>query len=331
MKSQATARFPHERGIIWSYRLDGRGGGVQQDRPGESAPSAPAFDWFYLRSDEPESLEWLREKDLDPQVIDALTALETRPRMALMAGGVLINLRGVNNNPGAEPEDMISVRIWFNANTIVSARRRERRSQAVDDLRHRIEENQGPRSPGEFVVMLAEHLADEIGEVVDSIDEGLTRVETDLDEQRIPLLQNKLYYLRGQTAVIRRHLAPQREALSDLYQTRQLLSEEEAINLQHQADRIIHYIEDLELARERVLMLHGELQYRLAAQQNARMYMLSIVAAIFLPLTFLTGVFGMNVAGLPGLENPDAFLYLSIAMLVVVIALFAFMRWKRWL
>lgn len=330
MKSQATTQFPDERGIIWSYRLDGQGGGVQQDRLGENAPSAPAFDWFYLRSDEPESLKWLHQKDLDPQVIDALTALETRPRMALMAGGVLINLRGVNNNPGSEPEDMISVRIWFNANMVVSARRRERRSQAVDDLRHRIEENQGPRSPGEFIAMLAEHLADEIGEVVDSIDEGLIQVETDLDEQRIPLLQNKLYYLRGQTVELRRHLAPQREALSDLYQMRQLLSEEEAINLQHQADRIIHYIEDLELARERVLMLHGELQYRLAAQQNARMYVLSIVAAIFLPLTFLTGVFGMNVAGLPGLENPDAFLYLSIAMLAVVIALFAYMRWKRW-
>ncbi len=78
-------------------------------------------------------------------------------------------------------------------------------------------------------------------------------------------------------------------------------------------------------------MLQGELQNRLAEKQNARMFVLSIVAAIFLPLSFLTGVFGMNVAGLPGLEYPNAFNILTGSMLVLAIALVAYMRWKKWM
>ena len=61
------------------------------------------------------------------------------------------------------------------------------------------------------------------------------------------------------------------------------------------------------------------------------MYLLSIVAAIFLPLSFLTGVFGMNVAGLPGLENPKAFSYLALGMGLLAVGLLGFMRWRRWM
>ena len=78
-------------------------------------------------------------------------------------------------------------------------------------------------------------------------------------------------------------------------------------------------------------MLYGELQNRIAEQQNSRMYLLSIVAAIFLPLSFLTGVFGMNVAGLPGMEYPVAFVLLVISMVVIALFIILVMWWKRWL
>jgi zinc transporter len=55
-----------------------------------------------------------------------------------------------------------------------------------------------------------------------------------------------------------------------------------------------------------------------------------LVTAIFLPLSFLTGVFGMNVAGLPGTEEPNAFFYLAMAMLTVAIILLISMLWKKW-
>ena len=79
------------------------------------------------------------------------------------------------------------------------------------------------------------------------------------------------------------------------------------------------------------MVAQEDLLGRLAQQQNERMYILSVVAAIFLPLSFLTGLFGMNVAGLPGTEDPFAFALTLVLMLASAVGIGAFFRWKGWL
>ena len=246
---------------------------------------------------------------------------------------MLINLRGVNTNPGADPEDMIAVRIWFNDHILISARKRDRKLLSIEDTRLLIEEGKGAKTPGEFVSTLVEKLANRINDVVDTIDDELAEIEEELEKStnEVRGIQRKLSDSRKQTASIKRYLAPQREALSDLYRRARFLSPDECHDIRYQTDRIIHYLEDLELTREKTLVLQGELQNKIAEQQNARTYVLSIVATIFLPLSFLTGVFGMNVAGLPGLEYPDAFNILTGAMVFLAGLLIAYMWWKKWL
>lgn len=293
--------------------------------------SKARFDWFHLRSDDPDTIKWMQTQGLDTRVIEALTAEETRPRMQSLDSGILINLRGINTNPESDPEDMISLRLWFNNELIISTRRKSRKLLSIEDVRENIADGQGPASTGEFVVMLTKFLGNRIADVVDKIDDDLTRFETDLNNDNIRMIQQELSNTRKQVVAIRRYLAPQREALIELSRSRKILSEEENYSLQYQTDRIVHYVEDLDLGRERALVLQSELQNRIAEQQNSRVYLLSIVTAIFLPLSFLTGVFGMNVAGLPGTENPSAFIYLSISMLCLAAGLMGFMWWKHWL
>jgi len=109
------------------------------------------------------------------------------------------------------------------------------------------------------------------------------------------------------------------------------LSSAQAFELQEQTDRIIRYVEDLDLVRERCLVLQEELMNRIAQEQNARMYVLSIVAAVFLPISFVTGLFGMNVAGLPGAETPTAFALVAGTMLVMAGGSLAYFKLKKWL
>jgi zinc transporter len=227
---------------------------------------------------------------------------------------------------------MVAIRIWFNSEIIISARRLERRLLSIEDVRLSIEQGKGPKTPAEFVCAVVEKLANRISDVVDTIDDELTGVETALGERKdkVRQIQQRLSDLRKQTAAIRRYLAPQREALAELYRSGPHLSEDDRYSIRYQTDRITHYVEDLDLARERALVLHGELQNNIAEQQNSRMYLLSIVATIFLPLSFLTGVFGMNVAGLPGMEDPNAFNVVAIGMGLIALALLAFVWWKKW-
>ena len=107
-------------------------------------------------------------------------------------------------------------------------------------------------------------------------------------------------------------------------------SEAASYFIREQADRMARYVEDLDLVRERALVIQEELMNRLAQEQNQRMYVLSIVAAIFLPITFITGIFGMNVAGLPGVETTWAFWGVMIAMLGITGGVMILLRRKRW-
>ena len=83
--------------------------------------------------------------------------------------------------------------------------------------------------------------------------------------------------------------------------------------------------------RERALLLQEEMANVSMEQQNQRMYALSIIAAIFLPITFVTGLFGMNVAGLPGIDEPAAFSFVVIAMVLLTVAVMGYFRANRWL
>ena len=85
------------------------------------------------------------------------------------------------------------------------------------------------------------------------------------------------------------------------------------------------------LARERAAITQEELRSHLAEQMNKAMYTLSIVAAIFLPLSLLTGLLGINVAGIPGTENHWAFTIVTVAIVAMGIGLVAWFKKIHWL
>ena len=90
-------------------------------------------------------------------------------------------------------------------------------------------------------------------------------------------------------------------------------------------------LEDLDLVRERALVAQEEFLGMIANEQNNRMLLLSIVAAIFLPLSFLTGLMGMNVAGLPGTENNWAFGIIVFLMTLIAVLILLLFRARKWL
>lgn len=94
---------------------------------------------------------------------------------------------------------------------------------------------------------------------------------------------------------------------------------------------MVLFVEELDLARERAMVIREEMLSNLAQDQNAKMYLLSMVAAVFLPLSFISGVMGMNTAGLPGGENTMAFWIVVALMLLTGIGILLVFRWKRWM
>jgi len=320
-----------ESGLLTAFILDGRGGALPQgwEDLADWTPRAGPL-WVHLNRESRDTREWLENSSgIDPMVVEALLAESTRPRCVSMNDGVMLFLRGVNLNPGADPEDMVSIRLWIEPQRIVSVRLR--RLLSVDDLRKELLDGKGPVDVGHFVVRLADHMVSRMVDVMSDIDDAVDRLQGEVLESGSSGLRTELTHLRHEIITLRRYLAPQRDALARLAQLKLAwLREDELLQLREEIDRVTRYVEDLDAARERASVTQEELSNLLSEQLNSRMYVLSVVAAIFLPLGFLTGLFGINVGGIPLAENPWGFWEVSGLLVLIALVQLAVFRWRRW-
>lgn len=318
-------------GLVTAWLMDGRGGGrtIGWEEIRGWNPEQGLI-WVHLDLTGKAARRWLRrESGLEHHMAEALLAEETRPRALAAAGGLLVILRGVNTNPGEDPEDMVAIRIWIEGNRVISIRRR--RLLSIQDLRGDLAAGKGPESPGDFLVKLADRLVIRMSDAIEEIDAKVDELEEAVLVKESHGLRGQLADVRRTAILLRRYLSPQREALARLAAERtELLSDNDRLGLREVTDTVIRYVEELESARERAAVAQEELASRLAEQMNQRMYVLSMVAGLFLPLGFLTGLLGINVGGIPGSDNPTAFLEVSLLLAALVAVQVVIFRWRKW-
>lgn len=322
----------HDHGILFAWNVNPAGstaleaGDVEKWRPGDGTL------WVHLDRTHVETRDWLESgAQLDPFVVDALLEEETRPRVLAHAAGVLVNLRGVNLNPGASPEDMVSVRMWIDADRLISLRGPA--LMAAEDVSRDLARGEGPRTPGGLLVSLADALLSRMGPVVNDIDEVLDQFEQDITDDDSPdPPAARISAVRRRAIALRRYLAPQREVLVQLAESDALsLTSEDRRELRQNADRVTRLVESLDAVRERGAVTHEEVSERLSLRMNRNMYLLSVVAAVFLPLSFITGLLGINVAGMPGAATDWAFWAVCIALAILLAVELWLLRRRDWL
>jgi zinc transporter len=319
-------------GLIVALQLDGKGSAAEVgwEDIRRWSPDGPPL-WIHLDYTGTESGRWLTEESgLDPATREALQTPETRPRSVVTHDGLLVILRGVNLNPGADPEDMVSLRIWVEAKRVITLR--SRRLLAVDDVCTKVTTGDGPKDSAEVLVVLADALTNRMGSVLSDLDDDVDALEDEVLSGESYELRAKIGAFRRCAISMRRYLAPQRDVLGHLYGERvSWLTDMHRVELREIADRTTRYVEDLDSARDRAAVSQDELNSRLSEQMNHTMYVLSIVAAVFLPLGLFTGLLGINVGGIPGTENPWAFLIVCVLLVVIAIGLLVVFRRKRWI
>lgn len=319
-------------GLICAWVLDGTGGGRQVgwDEANAFRPADGRWLWLHFDYASPRVQDWLHEESGLPELtVEALKQTETRPRVVPAEDGLMVFLRAVNLNPGAEPDDMVSARLWLDTHRVISLR--HRRLVSMDDLRAALAAGNGPTTPGDFLARFVDGLLDRLDGVVEVMYENIDALETPDTLTGIPQQRAHLAELRRQAIALRRFLAPQREALNRLAaENAPLLSEQNRLQLREHFDRLTRIVEDLDAARERAAVAQESLASLMAEQTNQRMFLLSIVAAIFLPLSFATGLLGINVGGIPGTENPLAFAIVVVLLLVMGAGLWIYFRSRDW-
>lgn len=319
-------------GLVFCCLLDGQGGATLGDWSTVRAwqpPDQPL--WVHLDRSAPDTSAWLREDSkLEADAVSALLEHETRPRIFRSGDGLVAILRGVNLNAGADPEDMVALRIFVAKNRLITVRHRPLLTPR-DMLHELIDQSNGAKGIPELFVRLAERLTERMNSVVVSLDETLDTIEQSLDTKPGPELRAQLSEVRQTAVGLRRYIGPQREAMSEIQIERPAwLAPPLDILLRENSNKLQRYVEDLDAARDRAVVIRDEISNRQADAMNARMYALSVIAGIFLPLSFLTGLLGINVGGMPGVESGWAFwltCLLLVGLLAVEVYIFRRLKW----
>jgi zinc transporter len=326
---------PNAEAFIFGFEFPPTGEVLKVDwtrvKPTAACP-ASGWRWLHFNRLADETRAWLEESSgLDETVITALLQTETRPRCVAHGSGLLVNLRGINHNPGAEPEDMISVRIWAARDIVISMRSYPVR--AIHELREEVAFDGGGLTPGALLVDIASRLVDNIDPIIEQLRDDVDECEEQLlSNARKKLTAHELAEFRSTILLFRRYIQPQRDAMAQMErESRVLIDANQVARLRETGDRITRIAEELDTIRDRAAVLQDQVNGQRQEQLNQRLLALSIVSAIFLPLTFLTGLLGMNVAGIPYAQEPWAFAAVLGLVGLVAGGLVGLLRLLKWI
>lgn len=293
---------------------------------------ADTLGWVHLDGNHPDAAEWITEHldYLDPQAVEALLDPASRPRLTPLGDGLMIILRVINFNEGEDPEDMISLRVWIDAHRIVTVSLR--RVRAVERLDVALSKGEGPRTSGEFLSRLLEDITGKIGGFQADLDEQMEALEDQIVREEDDGLRAEVVNLRLKVIAARRFIAPQRDVIHGIAASRSpVIDDETHREVEEEAQKMTRIVEDLDELREQAMVLREELSSQLSDRLNRNMFVMSVVSVIFLPLGFLTGLFGVNVGGMPGVNDGDAFYWL-VGWLALLVAVLVFFLWRvRWI
>lgn len=282
--------------------------------------------WAHLDGTHPKAQQWIRKEldYLDPQAVEALLDVDTRPRMSVVGDGLLVIQRAINFNAGENPEDMVSLRMYLDTQRILTISRK--RVRAIEWMDERLRKGGGPTDPGTFLARITEDIVANIGAFQSELDECAERLEDQVYGGRGDHMRRDVLDLRLQVIAARRYLVPHRDALLRVSQAASpVIDEVTRREIEEEAQKMTRIAEDMEELRDQAQVLREELSSQLSDRVNRNTFVLSVVTAIFLPLGFLTGLFGVNLGGMPGLNSDTAFTYLVASCALLVLAQLAVM------
>jgi len=287
--------------------------------------------WLHLHRGCPELEDWLRCKlGLPEPTAELLVSDMTRPRAFREGDALVATLRDLNFNPGAEPEDMISMQLWSDGQRVLTLRRAPQ--QSPNEIRDLLDRGNGPHDAGAMITQIAELMIDHLSGAVIDINGAIDRLEDNADDLAMEERARHIADIRRECLALQRHISPQHEALQQISRDApEWFEPHDRREIAESIARLRRHLDDINISKESALVLQDELRARAQAVSQDATYKLGVMAGVFLPLTFFTGLLGSNVTGIPWNEESWAFWGVVGACLVITLAILAIFKSRRWL
>ena len=203
--------------------------------------------------------------------------------------------------------------------------------RAVADIQTELTKGSGPVNSSDLIALLIGLLFARMGPVASDLSGVMDSIEEHILDGADTLDREKVLEIRKKAIALKRYIHPQRDLVMQTIDNKPALIDKTGYRRLIEAqDSISRVIDELDAVRERAHIINDEVTNQLTERRNKNMYALSVIAAIFLPLGFLTGLLGINIAGIPGAENPSAFAIFCAMLSMLVIAQIVLFRKLKW-
>lgn len=331
--ARAGAEPADSEGVICAFLFDETGAArtVGRSESGSGDGTAGRFVWLHLNGSDNRAKRWLHDAAGIPADAVELLLGTAEARSSLVPSGaglagLLWDLRFDREDDAPEPA---TIRLYVDARRLITVRTHP--LAGVDRLRRAVQGGARFGGTGFLVAALLGELADGFAAAATALSEEIDGIEDEMLAGAGVAMRGRLAAIRRATATLRRRAAPERHVLLRGVDRRTSPwpdpAESEAL---HRAiDELGAVVDAIETAQDRAKLLLEELAARATEETNRNLVVLSVLTAILLPATLITGIFGMNVAGLPGLQDHAAFWWVIGVMVAVAAATVGLLRWLR--
>ncbi|MBB6091243.1 zinc transporter [Povalibacter uvarum] len=320
-----------DRGLICGFQFGGDAvpREITADTMLESLEKPDSITWLHFNLSESRARRWLLEAQLVPnEMREVLREHDGNRHVELVDDGLLLVMNDFSYDEASDPSEVAPLWCYATASHLITARMHPLKS--IDDLRLAMRGPSQAASGFELVAQVLElrtlHLRRRAQRMIDRLDDIEDEILAgDIREQREHLGRTRRVCARW-----RREFSPERTDLAKfLHRQASQFNPKDAESLQAEVDSLGFAIEEVAELYERAKLLQEELASRLAESTGRNLYVLSILTAVLLPMTLITGVFGMNVAGMPGLHEPGAFWRVMLLVVASGVVTLLGLIWRR--
>jgi magnesium transporter len=269
-----------------------------------------------------------------PLVLEDILNTDQRPKLEDYTDYLFIVMKMLSLSKNGHDVESEQISLIVGSNFVISFQE-GREGDVFDPVRQRIRSGKGRlRKAGAdyLAYALVDAIVDGYFAIMETLGERIELLEEDLVTNPQPSILHDIHNLKRQMVFLRRAVWPLREVIGSLQRGESaLVREMTRIYLRDVYDHTIQVIETVETFRD---MVSGMLDIYLSSisnRLNAVMKVLTMIATIFMPLTFIAGIYGMNFKYMPELEWRWGYPFALFVMLLVALTMLVYFRKKKWL
>lgn len=271
--------------------------------------------------------------DLHALVLEDVLNVEQRPKAEDNGDYFYVVARMLSYQEASHEVAFEQVSFVLGGNYLITFQ--DKPGDVFEPVRNRLRQARGRiRKMGADYLLYAllDAIVDNYFVVLDRLSERVGELEDLVIARPHERVMTDIHALRREMIFVRKAVWPLREVILSLQRSESpLMREETAIYLRDLLDHVVQVIEGVDTAREILSEMHDVYLSSVGNRTNAVMKVLALFSSVFMPLTFVTGIFGMNFKYFPELEWKYGFVGVMVFMVVMAVAMLWFFRKRRWL